>query len=74
MPTLPVDKTSQMITVELEGDVTFTVRGSGTEPKIKLYIECKAASSAEAQAGADAVLKALVAEWFKVDEFGLRLA
>ncbi|KAK8206161.1 phosphoglucomutase-2 [Phyllosticta capitalensis] len=74
VPTLPVDKTSQMITVELEGDVTFTVRGSGTEPKIKLYIECKAASSAEAQAGADAVLKALVAEWFKVDEFGLRLA
>jgi phosphoglucomutase len=34
-PTLPVSKSSQMITVELEGDIRFTVRGSGTEPKIK---------------------------------------
>lgn len=34
-PTLPVSKSSQMITVELEGGIRFTVRGSGTEPKIK---------------------------------------
>jgi phosphoglucomutase len=34
-PTLPVDPGSEMITVELEGGVRFTVRGSGTEPKIK---------------------------------------
>jgi phosphoglucomutase len=34
-PLLPVSKSSEMITVELEGDVRFTVRGSGTEPKIK---------------------------------------
>ena len=35
VPVLPVSKDSQMITCELEGDVKFTVRGSGTEPKIK---------------------------------------
>jgi phosphoglucomutase len=29
-PTLPVDNTSQMISCELEGNVHFTVRGSGT--------------------------------------------
>jgi phosphoglucomutase len=34
-PTLPVSRSSEMITVELEGGVRFTVRGSGTEPKIK---------------------------------------
>lgn len=34
-PVLPVDASSQMITCELEGGVRFTVRGSGTEPKIK---------------------------------------
>lgn len=34
-PVLPVDPSSQMITCDLEGGVRFTVRGSGTEPKIK---------------------------------------
>jgi phosphoglucomutase len=29
-PTLPVDKSSQMISCELDGNVHFTVRGSGT--------------------------------------------
>lgn len=37
-PVLPVDASSQMITCELEGGVRFTVRGSGTEPKIKCEI------------------------------------
>lgn len=37
-PLLPVDSSSQMITCELEGGVRFTVRGSGTEPKIKSEI------------------------------------
>ncbi|KAI9787709.1 MAG: Phosphoglucomutase-3 [Geoglossum umbratile] len=35
LPLLQVSKDSQMITCELEGQVKFTVRGSGTEPKIK---------------------------------------
>lgn len=47
IPNLPVDPTSQMITVEakpsefsnLEGTVRLTMRGSGTEPKLKVYIE-----------------------------------
>ena len=34
-PTLPVSKHSQMITAELEGGIRFSVRASGTEPKIK---------------------------------------
>ncbi|KAK0658811.1 putative phosphoribomutase [Lasiodiplodia hormozganensis] len=74
VPTLPVDKGSQMITCELDGDVRFTVRGSGTEPKIKLYIECRAASSEEAQKGANEVLQDLLKEWFKPEENGLKLA
>lgn len=44
-----------MITCELE-NVVFTARGSGTEPKIKLYIEGKADSSEKAQKLADEVL------------------
>jgi phosphoglucomutase len=73
-PLLPVDRDSQMITAEVEGDVRFTVRGSGTEPKIKFYIECKANDQAKAQQGANAVLEDLYKEWFKPEEFGLQRA
>ncbi|KAJ5271016.1 hypothetical protein N7505_006774 [Penicillium chrysogenum] len=38
-PDLPQDPTSQMITMWLDGGVRFTFRGSGTEPKVKFYIE-----------------------------------
>lgn len=34
-PTLPVDKGSQMLTLWLDRGVHFTIRGSGTEPKVK---------------------------------------
>ncbi|KAI6863011.1 hypothetical protein KC334_g20611, partial [Hortaea werneckii] len=71
-PDLPVDASAQMITCELD-NVVFTARGSGTEPKIKLYIEGTASSSAEAKAAAQEVLQDLVREWFR-PEYGLKLA
>ncbi|TKA44472.1 hypothetical protein B0A54_05217 [Friedmanniomyces endolithicus] len=69
-PDLPTDPDSQMITCELEDGVVFTARGSGTEPKIKLYIEATAESSAEAKRLANEVLRDLLQEWFE----GLNLA
>jgi phosphoglucomutase len=74
VPDLPVDPTAQMITCELDDGAVFTVRGSGTEPKIKLYIECVGRSSAEAKEGANGILNDLLKEWFKPEEYGLRLA
>jgi len=73
-PDLPVDVTSQMITCELDDGAVFTVRGSGTEPKIKLYIECQGKSSREAKEGANGILQDLLREWFKPEENGLVLA
>ncbi|KAK4994215.1 hypothetical protein LTR66_005708 [Elasticomyces elasticus] len=73
-PILPVDKSSQMISCEVEGDVRFTVRGSGTEPKIKLYIEGRAESAQAAKTTAESVLKDLLEEWFRPERYGLRLA
>ena len=75
-PVLPIDPSSQMITCELdEGDVVFTVRGSGTEPKIKIYIEARAKESADvAQEKAQTVLRALLSDWFNTKKYGLRLA
>ena len=61
-----------MITCELD-DVVFTARGSGTEPKIKLYIEGKAGSSEAAKKLAAEVSQDLVKEWFK-PEYGLKMA
>ena len=34
-PTLPVDKSTQMLTLWLDREVRFTIRASGTEPKVK---------------------------------------
>ncbi|KAF1945707.1 hypothetical protein EJ02DRAFT_451417 [Clathrospora elynae] len=73
-PDLPVDVTSQMITCELDDGAVFTVRGSGTEPKIKLYIECQGKSSEEAKKGANGILDDLLREWFKPEENRLKLA
>ncbi|KAI5199895.1 hypothetical protein E4T39_05996 [Aureobasidium subglaciale] len=71
-PTLPIDPSSQMISCELEGNVNFTVRGSGTEPKIKFYIEGSAATSKEAKIAALEVLEDLMKEWFKPEVNGLK--
>jgi phosphoglucomutase len=73
-PDLPVDVASQMITCELDDGAVFTVRGSGTEPKIKLYIECQGRSSEEAKEGAKEILEDLLREWFEPEKYGLRLA
>ncbi|KAF8465926.1 phosphoglucomutase-like protein [Kalaharituber pfeilii] len=72
IPLLPVSRSSEMITCELEGDVRFNVRGSGTEPKIKVYVECKAESREAAKRGADEVAGDLEREWFRPRESGLK--
>ncbi|KAI5790662.1 phosphoglucomutase-like protein [Peziza echinospora] len=72
VPKLPSSSSSEMITCELEGGVRFSVRGSGTEPKIKMYIECKATTREEARAGADEVAADLEREWFRPEVTGLR--
>ncbi|ESW98817.1 hypothetical protein KL918_001792 [Ogataea parapolymorpha] len=73
-PTLPVDVSSQMITVSLQhedDEIRFTARGSGTEPKLKVYIEARSSSEAKADALARQVWALLRAEWFKPDLHGL---
>ncbi len=66
VPALPVDGNSQMITCEVEGGTRFTVRGSGTEPKIKLYIESRADTEEEAKAMALTVQRELLEGWFEL--------
>jgi phosphoglucomutase len=74
-PILPVSATTQMVTVELKDsdgrDVRFTARGSGTEPKLKVYIEATADTELSAKTLADEMWMALEKEWFRPEETGL---
>jgi phosphoglucomutase len=70
-PLLPTDPESQMISCEVEGDVRFTIRASGTEPKIKMYVEGKARSAEKAGKAAKEVQEDIVREWLKPVEYGL---
>lgn len=77
-PVLPVDPKSQMITATLARatdngtKVRFTCRGSGTEPKLKVYIEGTASTEELAVAVARDCWKTLKVEWFKPEQNGLK--
>ena len=55
-----VSPSAEMITFELNNSTVMTLRGSGTEPKLKYYIESKGKSMVEAKSKAEAVEKALL--------------
>jgi phosphoglucomutase len=71
-PTLPADPTSQMITCETESSVRLTIRSSGTEPKIKIYLECHSNHHDTARKIVAEVHKAIVDEWLKPEENNLK--
>ncbi|KAI9892661.1 MAG: Phosphoglucomutase-3 [Vezdaea aestivalis] len=62
-PNLPVDATTQMITCELKNGVRFTIRASGTEPKIKYYIEGRGETAKEAKTAAMDICLFLLDKW-----------
>lgn len=66
----PVLPSSEMITFELDDSSVMTLRGSGTEPKLKYYIESKADSMMEAKLKAEGVEKALLSLFL---EFGMEI-
>lgn len=71
-PTLPVSNTNEMITFWFapgSGDefqsATMTIRASGTEPKLKYYIEAQASTLEGADSAAKEIEKDLEVIWFK---------
>ncbi|KAA8647207.1 phosphoribomutase PRM15 [Aspergillus tanneri] len=62
-PTLPEDKSSHMLTLWLDRDVRFTIRASGTEPKVKVYIESCGASREQATDAVCDTFLAVLKEW-----------
>ena len=71
---LPTDKTvspsAEMITFEMDDETVMTLRGSGTEPKLKYYIESRGTSMVEAKSKAEGVEVALL-DLFK--SYGLEI-
>ena len=70
IPDLPVSRSSQMITCWLEkldgtdNGIHFTIRASGTEPKIKIYLECHSNDPTSAETGAAQMIERIKLEWF----------
>jgi phosphoglucomutase len=77
---LPVDKSGQMLSFELDTAAVVetgldglrgTLRSSGTEPKIKFYLEGWGADKKVVGAALARVRDALASEWMKVEVEGL---
>lgn len=62
VPVLPVSS-GQMLTYHFTNGMVFTARTSGTEPKIKWYIEYKGTSMEEAQAVVDKLAEIVKAKY-----------
>ncbi|EEB05136.1 phosphoglucomutase [Schizosaccharomyces japonicus yFS275] len=69
---LPCSSSSDNVTFELDnGQVIFTIRTSGTEPKLKYYICARAESHDKAASIANDVKDCLSREWFRPAENGM---
>ncbi|KAL1958513.1 hypothetical protein VTO42DRAFT_4377 [Malbranchea cinnamomea] len=65
LPQLPMDPNSQMLTIWSDHGVRFTIRASGTEPKVKIYIESCCSSRAEAIDAVCQVFSAVLDHWIR---------
>eukprot|EP00823_Brevimastigomonas_motovehiculus_P000383 TRINITY_DN10471_c0_g1_i1.p1 TRINITY_DN10471_c0_g1~~TRINITY_DN10471_c0_g1_i1.p1 ORF type:complete len:604 (-),score=158.69 TRINITY_DN10471_c0_g1_i1:305-2116(-) len=69
---LPIVSDSHMITFRFENGTTCTLRGSGTEPKLKYYVECNSSESeAKAKELLEEMAAAIVKEFLQPELNGL---
>ncbi|KAG2230169.1 hypothetical protein INT48_003474 [Thamnidium elegans] len=70
-PTLPVSASSEMITFRLANNTVFTIRTSGTEPKIKYYSELRGDTEEQARIDLHRVVEAIGDELMEYKKNGL---
>lgn len=75
-PVLPVDPSCQLITFKLDNSCEFTLRTSGTEPKIKYYTEMSTQpgeniSEESLRQILNETVHSIIAEFLKPDVYGL---
>ncbi|KAJ2376649.1 hypothetical protein IW150_001850 [Coemansia sp. RSA 2607] len=73
VPTFPVSKSSHMITFETRNGGRITMRTSGTEPKLKYYLEVRNSDNDRTAAAADlqTMVRAIAEELVQAQENGL---
>ncbi|KAI8374330.1 uncharacterized protein BYT42DRAFT_547388 [Radiomyces spectabilis] len=71
-PSMPVSASSEMITFRLENNTVFTIRTSGTEPKIKYYSELRGDSEDQAKLDLAKVVEAIGMELMEYEKNGLQ--
>lgn len=69
--TLPLSSSSHMITFTFANGATATVRGSGTEPKIKWYAEMSGSDRAATEAKVAALVESIIEEMLQPAKNGL---
>jgi len=69
---LPQDRSSQMITFYFKNGAVATMRNSGTEPKLKYYVEAKGFERSEAIELCKQIEKELIDNFITPKEFGLK--
>lgn len=72
VPVLPVSPSAQMITFYLENGCVFTLRTSGTEPKIKYYLEVSSTSLHDAESQAKDIEAAMCQKLLEPEANGLQ--
>ncbi|KAG2216869.1 hypothetical protein INT45_009400 [Circinella minor] len=70
-PTLPVSSSSEMITFRLKNNAVFTIRTSGTEPKIKYYSELRGESEEQARKDLSQVVQAIGDDLVEYQQYDL---
>ena len=68
---LPMVTDSFMLTLRFDGGSSVTLRNSGTEPKLKYYVECVGASKEEARRKCDELAAAVLPELLQPELNGL---
>jgi len=68
---LPISKSTQMLTFFFTNGATCTIRGSGTEPKLKFYIEYHDNDKMRTQDVLGRLHKAIVDNFLKPIHYGL---
>jgi phosphoglucomutase len=71
-PTLPVSSASQFLQMRLQSGVDITIRNSGTEPKLKYYVEANGPTLDDAKRKAQVAEKALIEEVLQPAKYGLQ--
>ncbi len=61
-----------MITYKFSNSVVATLRGSGTEPKLKVYCEIKGATAAQSRLEVDRTARLILNEMLRPESYGLK--